>query len=61
MLYFKSIIFTTYCIFFTEATRSDGFSFKSHTKNVREALQKARTEATKMYPGLKKINQKGLK
>jgi len=38
MLYFKNIIFTTFCIYFTEASRIDAASFKDHTKNVREAL-----------------------
>jgi len=47
MLYFKNIIFTTFCIYLTEATRSDGSSFKNHTKNVCEALQKAKNRAYK--------------
>jgi len=44
MLGFTNIIFTTFCSYFTEATRSD---FKDHTKNVREALQKAEKMAYK--------------
>jgi len=43
MLGFKNIIY----IYFTEATRPDGSNFKDHTKNVREALQKAKNRAYK--------------
>jgi len=58
MLYFKNIIFTTFCIYFTEATRSDGFSFKDQTKNVREALQNAKNRACKDAARTKKIIKK---
>jgi len=45
MLCFKNINCITFCIYLTEATRSDGCSFMNHTKNVREALQKAKNRA----------------
>jgi len=61
MLGFKNVIFTTFCIYFTEATRSDGANFKDHTKNVREALQKAMNRAYKDAARTKISKQKGAK
>jgi len=59
MLCFKNINFITFCIYLTEATRSDGSSFKNHPKNVREALQKAKNRAYK--DASRKKNQNGQK